>query len=202
MWCSRSLCDSRAASGVALWGYGGYSGRETPGDIPNPVVKLASADGTASLGVWESRSPPDIFCDWLGVGVVPGCGVQPPHPFFVPFSADAAGGLVRARGRRRKPVRCASAAVFRAAEPAAAAGRPAVTSLRAAAALRARRPSDTPPYGSRDLLWIGPPARPQENVVWKLFGMRPEGVLKDDLVARFDGAVSPSALHNIGAKNN
>jgi hypothetical protein len=40
-------------------GYGGHSGRETPGYIPNPEVKLSSADGTAPGTVWESRTPPD-----------------------------------------------------------------------------------------------------------------------------------------------
>ena len=38
---------------------GGYSGRETPGNIPNPEAKPASADGTAPVTVWESRTPPN-----------------------------------------------------------------------------------------------------------------------------------------------
>ena len=33
--------------GVELEVFGGYSQRETPGPIPNPVVKALSADGTA-----------------------------------------------------------------------------------------------------------------------------------------------------------
>lgn len=37
---------------------GGYSEEALPGPIPNPVVKLLSADGTARATVWESRSPP------------------------------------------------------------------------------------------------------------------------------------------------
>ena len=41
--------------------YGGHSEGETPGPIPNPEAKLASADGTALDTVWESRTPPDIF---------------------------------------------------------------------------------------------------------------------------------------------
>jgi hypothetical protein len=36
-----------------------YSGGETPGHIPNPEAKPASADGTALEMVWESRTPPD-----------------------------------------------------------------------------------------------------------------------------------------------
>ena len=41
--------------------YGGHSDRETPGPIPNPEVKPASADGTATERLWESRTPPDIL---------------------------------------------------------------------------------------------------------------------------------------------
>ena len=40
--------------------FGGYSDRETPGPIPNPEAKPASADGTALARVWESRTPPNI----------------------------------------------------------------------------------------------------------------------------------------------
>ena len=42
--------------------YGGHSGRETPGTIPNPEVKPASANGTAPDRMWESRTPPNILC--------------------------------------------------------------------------------------------------------------------------------------------
>src|SRR6266545_1584620 len=38
--------------------FGGHSGGETPGPIPNPEVKPSSADGTALEAGWESRSPP------------------------------------------------------------------------------------------------------------------------------------------------
>ncbi len=37
---------------------GGYSVGETPGPIPNPEAKAYSADGTALVRVWESKSPP------------------------------------------------------------------------------------------------------------------------------------------------
>ena len=46
---------------------------ETPGYISNPEAKAHSADGTALVRVWESRSQPDIF---LGVHRVVG------PPFF------------------------------------------------------------------------------------------------------------------------
>src|SRR5699024_3623792 len=45
--------------GLVSQSYGGHSGRETPGPIPNPEAKPASADGTALARVWESRSPPN-----------------------------------------------------------------------------------------------------------------------------------------------
>ena len=37
---------------------GGHRGRVTPVPIPNTEVKPATADGTACVGVWESRSLP------------------------------------------------------------------------------------------------------------------------------------------------
>ena len=39
--------------------FGGHSGGETPGPIPNPEVKPSSADGTARETWWESRSSPE-----------------------------------------------------------------------------------------------------------------------------------------------
>lgn len=40
---------------------GGHSGRETPGPIPNPVVKPSNADGTARGIVWESKTLPEYL---------------------------------------------------------------------------------------------------------------------------------------------
>ena len=40
---------------------GGHRGRVPPVPIPNTEVKPATADGTACVGVWESRSLPGIF---------------------------------------------------------------------------------------------------------------------------------------------
>ena len=40
---------------------GGHRGRVTPVPIPNTEVKPATADGTACVGVWESRSLPGLF---------------------------------------------------------------------------------------------------------------------------------------------
>ena len=39
-------------------GAGGSGGRGTPGPIPNPEVKPASAEGTAGATLWETRAPP------------------------------------------------------------------------------------------------------------------------------------------------
>src|SRR5438046_10719488 len=39
--------------------FGGHSGGETPGPIPNPEVKPSRADGTVRATGWESRSPPE-----------------------------------------------------------------------------------------------------------------------------------------------
>src|SRR5690606_15554765 len=44
---------------VVSQSFGGYSGGDTPGPIPNPEAKPASADGTAPPRVWESRTPPN-----------------------------------------------------------------------------------------------------------------------------------------------
>ena len=40
---------------------GGHRRGETPVPMPNTVVKLSSADGTARVTVWESRSLPGVF---------------------------------------------------------------------------------------------------------------------------------------------
>ena len=40
---------------------GGHRRRVTPVPIPNTEVKPATADGTACVGVWESRSLPGLF---------------------------------------------------------------------------------------------------------------------------------------------
>lgn len=57
---------------------GGHSGRETPGPIPNPVVKPSNADGTARGIVWESKTLPEyLYCsfpqgkEYACVGVSP-----------------------------------------------------------------------------------------------------------------------------------
>jgi hypothetical protein len=41
--------------------FGGDGGGDTPVSIPNTEVKPSSADGTALVTEWESRTPPDYF---------------------------------------------------------------------------------------------------------------------------------------------
>ena len=51
--------------------FGGDGGEATPVPIPNTAVKLSSADGTAGLPPWESRSPPNFIygpCTGNGAG--------------------------------------------------------------------------------------------------------------------------------------
>jgi hypothetical protein len=48
-------------SNVVKTSLGDLSGEGTPGPIPNPVVKLVSADGTWRATSWESRSLPRGF---------------------------------------------------------------------------------------------------------------------------------------------
>ena len=60
--------------------YGGHSGRETPGPIPNPEAKPASADGTALARVWESRTPPNTTSQSRNPRPHQGRGFPPFHP--------------------------------------------------------------------------------------------------------------------------
>ena len=43
---------------------GEWSDEATPGPIPNPAVKLVSADGTWGVAPWESRSLPTSSCPY------------------------------------------------------------------------------------------------------------------------------------------
>src|SRR4051812_15394482 len=52
-----------AMSGHNSIAFGGHSEGETPGPIPNPEAKPFSADGTAWVTAWESRTPPAYFLD-------------------------------------------------------------------------------------------------------------------------------------------
>ena len=66
-------------------GAGGPGGRGTPGPMPNPEVKPASAEGTAGATLWETRAPPapGARCAGRGRGgaeEAPGRGGDPRGP--------------------------------------------------------------------------------------------------------------------------
>ena len=65
---------------------GGFSVKGTPGPVPIPVAKFDCADGTAIVGLWESKTPPTLITSYVGVGCVNACrgnpaGVHTPHTF-------------------------------------------------------------------------------------------------------------------------
>src|ERR1700754_1185591 len=74
--------------------HGGHSGGETPGPIPNPEAKPSSADGTALVRVWESRSSPtfNVFTS----GPPPAGG----GPLLYPLEVSIADGSGDDRPRR------------------------------------------------------------------------------------------------------
>src|SRR5690606_15477793 len=74
--------------------FGGHSGRETPGPIPNPEAKPASADGTAPARVRESRTPPNNNVIRAGGTTFE---VVPPAPFLCCFLLRSHGLLVTPR---------------------------------------------------------------------------------------------------------
>ena len=62
------LTQHAAYAPVGVWGWfvsnwvcvGGFSVEGTPGPVPIPVAKLDCADGTAIVGLWESKTPPTL----------------------------------------------------------------------------------------------------------------------------------------------
>ena len=70
---------------------GGFSVEGTPGPVPIPVAKLDCADGTAIVGLWESKTPPTLK-NYIWVWGAPksskeGGGRHTPHTFYaLPFS--------------------------------------------------------------------------------------------------------------------
>ena len=72
---------------VVLWVcVGGFSVEGTPGPVPIPVAKLDCADGTAIVGLWESKTPPTHQkLHNVGVGcakILQGGGRHTPHIFY------------------------------------------------------------------------------------------------------------------------
>ena len=68
---------------------GGFSVEGTPGPVPIPVAKLDCADGTAIVGLWESKTPPThqnlISTSWC-VGCVRACRGYPGRYSHTPLS--------------------------------------------------------------------------------------------------------------------
>ena len=63
--CCTVFDATRCPYPVGVWGWfvskvcvGGFSVEGTPGPVPIPVAKLDCADGTAIVGLWESKTPP------------------------------------------------------------------------------------------------------------------------------------------------
>ena len=86
------LTQHAACTPSRVWGWfvswvcvGGFSVEGTPGPVPIPVAKLDCADGTAIVGLWESKTPPthqNLISTYVGVGCVracPGKTGRPPH---------------------------------------------------------------------------------------------------------------------------
>ena len=55
-------CEGWFVSKVCV---GGFSVEGTPGPVPIPVAKLDCADGTAIVGLWESKTPPTHKTSYL-----------------------------------------------------------------------------------------------------------------------------------------
>ena len=74
---------------VVLWVcVGGFSVEGTPGPVPIPVAKLDCADGTAIVGLWESKTPPTLISSYMWVWGVPKSSKEEggtPHTYFMPF---------------------------------------------------------------------------------------------------------------------
>ena len=77
-----------------VWGWfvsnwvcvGGFSVEGTPGPVPIPVAKLDCADGTAIVGLWESKTPPTHKKLHMCVGCVRACRGYPGRSSHTPFS--------------------------------------------------------------------------------------------------------------------
>ena len=79
---------------VGVWGWfvskvcvGGFSVEGTPGPVPIPVAKLDCADGTAIVGLWESKTPPTHQKLHMCVGcakILQEKEGGTPHTYFMP----------------------------------------------------------------------------------------------------------------------
>ena len=58
--CRELVCETAERCEGEQGGVGDRSGEGPPGPIPNPEVKLTSADGTARATAWESTPLPTL----------------------------------------------------------------------------------------------------------------------------------------------
>ena len=85
---------ARTPSGV--WGWfvsnwvcvGGCSVEGTPGPVPIPVAKLDCADGTAIVGLWESKTPPTHKKLHMGVGCAKSSKEEGGTPHTIFYALD------------------------------------------------------------------------------------------------------------------
>ena len=92
------LTQHAACTPSGVWGWfvsnwvcvGGFSVEGTPGPVPIPVAKLDCADGTAIVGLWESKTPPTHKKLHMGVGCAKSSKrrreTHPTHFYALPFS--------------------------------------------------------------------------------------------------------------------
>lgn len=92
--CCTVFDATRCLHPVGVWGWfvsnwvcvGGFSVEGTPGPVPIPVAKLDCADGTAIVGLWESKTPPTHQKLHMGVGCAKSSKRRReahPTPFFM-----------------------------------------------------------------------------------------------------------------------
>ena len=92
--CCTVFDATRCLHPVGVWGWfvsnwvcvGGFSVEGTPGPVPIPVAKLDCADGTAIVGLWESKTPPTHQKLHMCVGCVRACRGYPGRSSHTPFS--------------------------------------------------------------------------------------------------------------------
>ena len=60
---------------------GGFSVKGTPGPVPIPVAKFDCADGTAIVGLWESKTPPTLLTSYVWGVPNPPRRAGTPHTF-------------------------------------------------------------------------------------------------------------------------
>ncbi len=84
--------------------FGDLSGEDTPGNIPNPVVKLTSADGTWGGTPWESKSLPKDFLFLIAMTSLICAGIYSPFLQLFKISSIILTGASNSRDRAHLPL--------------------------------------------------------------------------------------------------